>query len=363
MPEGPEVETVRQMLLPHIIGVQINSLDIRLPRLISFHVPLSQSFPQDDDKPFDWKNLPSPSASPDLLQTLSGQALLNLTRKGKYLIFIFNPSEIVVHLGMTGSLTWVPDPDYKSKDVSKKNKALKKPNSSPFYRSLTGWEIPLGPFQPDQHTHFILKSSRGTLLYRDPRTFGKIMIFPKGASAFHPRLAKLGPDPLTLSTLKLYQYLCLKAGITPLLNPSSSQKTKQDKAYILPQLQRTSMRPVKMALLDQELITGVGNIYADESLFRAGIHPATAFTSLSGAQIHKLSKAIRSALKQGIKYSGTTFSDYRHPDGGKGQNQERLLVYGRASSPCPTCKKPLEKIVLGGRGTVFCSVCQNPKGK
>jgi formamidopyrimidine-DNA glycosylase len=111
-------------------------------------------------------------------------------------------------------------------------------------------------------------------------------------------------------------------------------------------------------LLDQEFVAGVGNIYADEALFRAGITPTRKVKNLKAAEKLPLLKAVQDVLRKGIKYQGTTFSDYRKPDGGKGDNYERLMVYGRGGLPCRTCGTTLRKTVVAQRGTVYCPQCQ-----
>src|SRR5690606_35120474 len=167
------------------------------------------------------------------------------------------------------------------------------------------------------------------LLFRDPRTFGKLVLVPGATWAEHPRLRKLGPEPLEMKP-----------------------------AAVAASFPKDSIRPVKALLLDQEFLAGVGNIYADEALFLAGIHPRRKVKALEPAEKLALLKAVKTVLRKGIKYQGTTFSDYRKPDGGKGDNYERLLAYGRGGFPCRTCGTTLRKTVVAQRGTVFCPECQ-----
>jgi formamidopyrimidine-DNA glycosylase len=116
--------------------------------------------------------------------------------------------------------------------------------------------------------------------------------------------------------------------------------------------------PVKAALLDQRAAAGVGNIYADEALWRARIHPLRPAGSLSKDELAALRRALRRALETGIARQGATLRDYRAPDGARGRMQDRFRVYGRVGKPCPRCGTPIEKIRAGGRGTWFCPSCQ-----
>jgi formamidopyrimidine-DNA glycosylase len=166
-------------------------------------------------------------------------------------------------------------------------------------------------------------------MFRDPRTFGKLVLVPGMSWPDHARLRKLGLEPL-------------------LMKPAVVAKT----------FPTASIRSVKALLLDQEFLAGVGNIYADEALFLAGINPRRKVKSLKPAERLKLLEAVKNVLRKGIKYQGTTFSDYRKPDGGKGDNYERLMVYGRGGFPCRVCREPLRKTVVAQRGTVFCPRCQ-----
>ena len=119
-------------------------------------------------------------------------------------------------------------------------------------------------------------------------------------------------------------------------------------------------RPIKALLLDQSRIAGLGNIYVDESLFGAGIHPLTVCSAISTDQAGRLCREIRRVLKQAIRAGGTTFSDYRNAYGDMGQFRRRLRVYGREGEACKRCADPIQKVVLAGRGTHFCAQCQAP---
>lgn len=294
MPELPEVETIRRALVEPLTGHRILSAELRLPRLL----------------------LGFPAA--DFSAKLKGQKIRAVIRRGKYLVLELDKDSLIVHLGMTGQLT------------AAGRAAEENPH---FHKTVTGLQKPVGVHPVDKHTHLVLHlDGGGRLLFRDPRTFGKLMLVPGRTWTQHPRLRKLGPEPLEMKPADIRT---LAAAI-----PADS------------------VRPVKALLLDQEFLAGVGNIYADEALFLAGIHPRRKVKTLKAAEKTALLKAVQTVLRKGIKYQGTTFSDYRKPDGGRGDNYERLMVYGRGGFPCRTCGTTLHKTVIAQRGTVFCPTCQ-----
>jgi formamidopyrimidine-DNA glycosylase len=296
MPELPEVETIRRALVEPLEGRRITKAELKLPRLL----------------------LGFPAA--DLPAKLKGQRIGAVVRRGKYLILELSKDSLVIHLGMTGQLT---------------HAAPDAPEDPRFRRTVTGMQKPFGAHPVDKHTHLILHlDGGGKLMFRDPRTFGKILLLPGKDWEHHPRLGKLGPEPLTMK-------------------PAAHAK----------HVPSTSTRPVKALLLDQEFLAGVGNIYADEALFLSGIHPKRLVNTLKEPEKIALLEAVKVVLRKGIKYQGTTFSDYRKPDGTSGTNFERLMVYGRGEKPCRVCGTTLQKTVVAQRGTVFCPVCQPLKKK
>jgi len=291
MPELPEVETIRTYLIPHIKGQGIKQVDVRLARMLE-NVSITK-----------------------FKRELKDQVIKRLLRRGKYLIFEMPQQTFVIHLGMTGQVIFVPS-DFQG--------------IKPFKRTVTGWQQATGPYLVDKHTHVIFHlGNNGRMLFRDVRTFGKIFLTGNQWQR-HPRLAKLGPEPLEI-TIETFL-----------------QKTNRWQ----------SARPVKSLLLDQTFLAGIGNIYADEALFKAKIHPETPAHNVSHKKAKELLKAIRFVLKKGIRNFGTSFSDYRKPDGSKGNNLESLLVYGRGGKECRECKMILQKITVAQRGTVFCPRCQ-----
>jgi formamidopyrimidine-DNA glycosylase len=236
----------------------------------------------------------------EFLSGIQGKKIIKLDRRGKYLLFYLEGKEkadrvLTIHLRMTGQLRV----------------------------ELQGDPI-------EKATYLQLQLNDGKeLRYRDQRKFGRVMLF----QSTHPpkALEKLGPEPLSEEfTIQVLKKLLGKRQIA-----------------------------IKKALLNQEIIAGIGNIYADESLFLAGIHPARPVSSLKDQEITKLFGAIRTVLSEAIENHGTTKRDYRDGDGNSGSNQEYLRVYDRKGLPCYNCGNMILKMNFGGRGTHFCPICQH----
>ncbi len=230
-----------------------------------------------------------------LESALRGQTLEEVGRHGKYLFLRFGASSLTaVHLGMTGQLLLL---------------AADRP--------------------PDRHTHLELTLSPGEekLAYRDVRRFGGFELLAGSAAEFLAA-RRLGPDALT-------------AGVCGLARGLAGRRLS-----------------VKGALLNQSVVAGVGNIYADESLYRAGLSPLRPAGSLSAEEIEALWEALQEVLQEAIARGGTTLSDYVDTDNRRGGFQDRLRVYGRAGEPCPRCGQVIRKVRLAGRGTHFCPGCQ-----
>jgi len=178
-----------------------------------------------------------------------------------------------------------------------------------------------------KHTHFVLTTQDdgiGELRFSDPRRFGGIWWL----GSDRPGDDGMGPEPLRTRPQALARRLA-----------------------------RTT-RAIKNALLDQSVLAGLGNIYVDESLFAAGIHPLTPANALSRQQIGRLSRAIKSTLRRALRHRGSTLRDYRDADGAPGEFQKLHRVYDRKGQPCRCCRTPIERITLGGRSTHFCPRCQ-----
>jgi formamidopyrimidine-DNA glycosylase len=187
---------------------------------------------------------------------------------------------------------------------------------------MTGNLLVLDPARPlEKHTHVIARLRSGReLRFVDPRRFGKLSL--------HEDFAGPGTEPLSI-------------GLKPFVELFRGRKTA-----------------IKAALLNQKLLHGVGNIYADEALFRAGIRPRRRAGSLSREELKRLRNGLLRVLKQAIAAGGTSISDYVDADGSQGMFEVKLRAYGRAGAPCFVCKTPIKKIVVGGRGTHYCPKCQ-----
>src|SRR6476659_9249254 len=228
---------------------------------------------------------------------LTGERVAAVDRRGKYLIVRFESGLVLlIHLRMTGKLTY-----------SKNGASAAAPHLRAVVRLDDGSDV----------------------TYRDVRRFGTWLV--------------LGPD-------ELEPYLAARLGVEP-LGPGFSGRDLSE---------RLGRRrgPVKGVLLDQRTLAGVGNIYADEALWRARIDPRRPANELHQAEIGALHRGIRRALEAGIARQGATLRDYRAPDGAAGGMQHEFKVYGRAGEPCPRCGAPIEKTRVGGRGTWFCPGCQ-----
>lgn len=237
---------------------------------------------------------PEPAVFRSLIQD---KEIKSLGRRGKYLLL--NLSEdltLVIHLRMTGRLT------------------------------VTDRAQPV-----DKHTHLIFRlSGEKELRFTDVRKFGLVYLVPTGCWSSIGGLFTLGTEPLE----EEFTLACLHEKI-------QRKKTK-----------------LKSFLLDQREIAGIGNIYADEILFEAGLHPERPLETLSAEEIERLFFAIRSRLRAGVESRGTSFRDYVDGTGAKGNFQNELKVYGRGGEPCEKCGTQLVRSVVAGRGTVFCPRCQ-----
>ncbi|MDR3288127.1 MAG: DNA-formamidopyrimidine glycosylase [Peptococcaceae bacterium] len=228
--------------------------------------------------------------------TVADQRIQRVGRRGKYLLIQLEQGwTLAAHLRMTGRFIYYPDPQ-----------------------------------EPDKHTQVIFNLTQGELHFHDVRKFGRIQLLPTAAlqTVFSP--AKLGPEPFSADF---------------------------SAAYLLQALARKK-RPIKSVLLEQSLVAGLGNIYADEALFLAGVHPQREAAALSEAETVALHQAIQAVLTTGIEQRGTTLRDYRDANGEKGGFQDFLRVYGRGNCPCRRCGEKLVKLRLGGRAAVFCPACQ-----
>lgn len=244
------------------------------------------------------------TAACGLERHLRGRRITGVRRRAKYLLLDLDRGHLLVHLGMTGQLF------------------AARPRERP---------APGLPALPDKHTHLILDLSGGSrLYYRDIRKFGSLRWLTDRADEAQT-LGVLGPEPLG-------------AEFTP---------------KVLAGGLRGRTASIKALLLNQKLVAGLGNIYVDEALFRAGIAPQTRGGRLTAARVARLHAAIRRVLTEAIRHRGTTLTDYFDPESRRGGFQERLRAYGRTGEPCPACGAPIARAVVAQRGTHWCRKCQS----
>jgi len=230
----------------------------------------------------------------NLDQTLSGLIVRSVIRRAKYLLFSTTAGTLLVHLGMSGSLR------------------------------IVSRDLPAG-----KHDHIDFIFGGIVLRYNDPRRFGAVL-WTNAPAETHQLLKDLGPEPL--------------------LSDFSGD--------LLYRLSRTRKVPVKSFIMDSHIVVGVGNIYANEALFMAGISPARQAGKVSLARYQQLAECIRVVLQHSIDQGGTTLRDFVNEAGKPGYFKQQLRVYGRAGKPCINCQQPLTEIRLANRSTVYCSACQ-----
>lgn len=270
MPELPEVETTRRGILPFVEGQRIVSVSVRQPRL-RYPVPRS------------------------LADELPGQSIRTLSRRAKYLLFECTRGNLIVHLGMSGSL-----------------------------------RIVTADAPPTAHDHVdLLLASGDCLRLRDPRRFG-LVLWTRTDVSRHRLLRSLGPEPLSaeFSAEYLYHY------------------------------SRGRRQAVKPLIMDSHCVVGVGNIYASEALYLAGIHPARPAGRISLQRYQALVAAIKQVLTLAIEQGGTTLRDFYYGNERPGYFAQCLQVYGRQEQPCGRCARPIRMIRLGQRASYYCPGCQ-----
>ena len=278
MPELPEVETVKQALIPILQNRQVLSAFVGR-RDLRWSLPVN------------------------LAERLTNRRFTHLTRRGKYLLMYLDSDEVLLlHLGMSGSVRI-----YQEKPV-------------------------LG-----KHDHFMLEmapkmenDSQSYVVLNDPRRFGWIDLFAESAILKHKLLAGMGPEPLG----------------------NKFSGTRLEAAF------RGRPGPVKNALLNQTLIAGIGNIYANEALYLSGISPRRKAKTIAGGRADRLATAIVKTLRAAIEDGGTSLRDHVQPDGKIGYFVQRLAVYGQAGKPCPKCGTLIKTIIQSGRSSFYCSRCQ-----
>lgn len=252
-----------------------------------------------------WPRIIESPAVEDFVSQLEGQIFEEVKRRGKFILFYLTDDVLISHLRMEGKYQ-VVDPNFEVVD----------------------------PFDT-KHTHVVFHLESGNeLRYLDVRKFGRMSLVPKGKEFQHKSLAKLGPEPVEeeFKLTEMQEFL--------------SRRTKA----------------IKGVLLDQHIVVGIGNIYADEILYEARIHPTRPANSLSKAEEELLYESIISILAKAVKKGGTTIRSYENAFGENGNYQDYLKVYGKTGEDCPRCGTTIEKIKVAGRGTHFCPACQVEQG-
>jgi formamidopyrimidine-DNA glycosylase len=270
LPELPEVENTRRGLTRHVRHRRIAALRVYEPRL---RWPVRQ----------------------DLPRRVSGERIVRIGRRGKYLLLGLDSGTLLMHLGMSGSLRAVRAEAARAR-----------------------------------HDHFDLVLDSGVALrFNDPRRFG-CLVYSDTDPRQHPLLARLGPEPLA----------------------------PQFDADYLWRITRGRRLALKQLLMNSRLVAGVGNIYANEALFRARLRPQRAARTLTRTGAARLVRAVRAVLRQAIRSGGTTLRDYLGADGAPGRFRQRLYVYERRGKPCRRCGTPVRGLIQGQRATYYCPVCQ-----
>ncbi len=299
MPELPEVETTRRGLAPHLVGRRVKAVTLRRPDL----------------------RWPIP---PEIVELLPGQRIDAVRRRAKYLLLDTAAGSALLHLGMSGSLRVLPA------------------------------TTPIGPHD---HVDLSIGAGRGqparVLRFNDPRRFGCLLW--QAAGEVHPLLRGLGPEPLP-------EAMRADAGWparSDLASPGGAGAGGEafDGDYLFAR-SRGRKAPVKSFLMDQRIVVGVGNIYAAEALFAAGISPLRAAGRVSRDRYRHLAQAVQRILASAIDRGGTTLRDFLAPDGAPGYFEQELSAYGRGGAPCPACGRPLRQARIGQRATVWCGHCQ-----
>jgi formamidopyrimidine-DNA glycosylase len=292
MPELPEVETVRRGLTPAMLGTRIDKVELR-------RADIRFPFP------------------PSFAKRLTGQRILDLKRRAKYLLFELDGGEtLIAHLGMSGSF-----------------RMEKTVTSTPgkFHHERS---------KDPKHDHVVLTLDNGWVVtYNDPRRFGFMDLGPTETLEQHPRLRGLGAEPLA----------------------------PEFDAHRLAKLFAGSRAPLKSALLDQKRIAGLGNIYVCEALFRARLAPSRPASVLANARgaptkaATAVAKAIRDVLEEAVEAGGSTLRDHRQANGELGYFQHVFKVYDREGLPCArnSCRGIVARITQSGRSTFYCSKCQH----
>jgi formamidopyrimidine-DNA glycosylase len=297
MPELPEVESLKRSLEPYIVGKTIKSVIVNKPKLVSGSGTVRQ---------------PLEHKKQEFETQLSDSKITDITRIAKNLIIHLSNSQVIlVHLKMTGQLVYQDENNNKV---------------------LGGHPIELSESDlPNRHSHIIFELDQGTLYYNDVRMFGYVLLYPDLDTIYKlGHFDKIGLDPFDDKFTAEYLYQHLK-----------SKKSK-----------------LKTVLLNQEIVTGLGNIYADEVCFKAGILPTRLANTLTKKEVNKLYRAITEIIPKAVEMGGSSIANYIMADGSRGTYAREHKVYGKGGKLCVICNNNLQKTIINSRTTVFCKLCQ-----
>jgi formamidopyrimidine-DNA glycosylase len=301
MPELPEVESLRRSLLPFVEGQIIQKVVVLMPKLVSAKGTT---------------RIPSESKTRVFIEGLTGKTIKTITRRAKNLIFEFdNDSILLVHLKMTGQLV------FKEDLRSGQNKTVW--GGHPIQESNNTL--------PNKHTYVIFHLTNGTLFYNDVRQFGYLLYYENSVEfAKEDHFNGLGLEPLANE----FNFEAFKTEL--------KKRTGQ----------------LKKVFLDQKVVVGLGNIYADEVCFEAKVRPTRTIKSLKDVEIKAIYNGIRRILPLAVQLGGSSVANYLLADGSRGNYAHEHKVYGRGGKECVICGAILEKMQFAGRTTVYCRVCQ-----
>lgn len=306
MPELPEVESLKRSLKPFILGQRVLKVEVFKPKLVSSKGTVRE---------------PIQSKVTEFIKELAGQKIVGIERIAKNLIFHFDSGKILlIHLKMTGQLVY-------------QAKREKFKSESQEYTTISGGHpIELSQTElPNKHSHVIFSLEKGTLYFNDTRMFGYLLYYPNIKSLEdEDHFKNLGIDPFDPNfNLKDFK---------------QSLKSRKSK--------------LKSVFLSQEVVIGLGNIYADEVCFAARVRPDRACNSLKDAEIQQIFEAINVIIPLAVDLGGSSIANYLLADGSRGNYAREHKVYNRAGKPCLVCGHTLEKMILNTRTTVFCPACQ-----
>ena len=312
MPELPEVENLRRGLELALVGQKIKKVVVSKPKLVSGKGNI---------------RVASHKKTQEFTHELIGERFLSIERRAKNLIFKLSHGKIILaHLKMSGQFAYLPR-------QRRGEPIIGGPARNAYSIAVAGGHpIELSEHElPNKHTHIIFELEKGALYYNDTRMFGYVLFYPS-AKKFEEEnhFSAYGVEPLSKNfTIKYFR---------------DALKNKKGK--------------VKAVLMDQKVVVGIGNIYADESLFESRIRPDRNANSLSLSEIKKLHTAIIRIMNSAIKQRGSSVATYRLLDMSQGNFAREHKVYGKAGKPCSNCGKPLSKTIIQSRTTIFCPRCQ-----